>query len=570
MESQVITFITRLLSAAVSICILLWIIPLQKSRMRKWSVAAAYLIVEFWAGYLSFYLLSDSSSFIECCALEIFVCGIELLLCSLLTEKSVILLLELWFYGYIDTVASILFSYLISQAFPTYIPQHSAVGVWTNGKYVWVLCLVEAAALWGTYLTIQKKVFAKMSVKWFVRLMVIPAYFLDILGYFLYNTRYSNYLQYVLVGIITVLAVTVYYMYYLAYRQEKQEANRQIVAFIQFEYDYYGELRQKQEALNWIRHDLGNHLQVLQGMDIKEKNLWVEYKNRLIEYQKKLGYISYKVPDVRGSTRNEERKFPKYDILLGIILAAALGMSVCICRQMEGKGLLLILNWAVYAALSFQYLGRQKKFIRERNLELLKSKEGQEKRRNQKNCLEKSVSELEWEIACQLDKFNKDIPEDAGKKLLYMVDDVEKLPVTGSQVLDILLLDKLAACQEKQIIMKWELSLPKKLQIEEQDIISLFSNLLDNAIEAAAKAGQPRGIWIDTLRYANYWKITVRNSKEQGAHPVEENFLSGKAEKHRHGFGIRIIHYIAEKYEGKVYFSDAGAVFTVSIILKAF
>lgn len=89
--------------------------------------------------------------------------------------------------------------------------------------------------------------------------------------------------------------------------------------------------------------------------------------------------------------------------------------------------------------------------------------------------------------------------------------------------------------------------------IDEEDIYSLFSNLLDNTIEAVSKCPiekRTMGIRIEN-KLDQYVSITVYNYCIDSEF-VFSNELPKTTKKHEdiHGFGLKSVKRICEKYDG--------------------
>ena len=103
--------------------------------------------------------------------------------------------------------------------------------------------------------------------------------------------------------------------------------------------------------------------------------------------------------------------------------------------------------------------------------------------------------------------------------------------------------------------------------IGNQDICSLFSNLLDNAIEAYE--GNSDTPWLEILVEGDEdaLEIICRNSIYKSLRVDHNNrFLTTKAGKH--GYGSRIIRETAEKYGGEVVYHAGERELEVAVHLK--
>lgn len=122
---------------------------------------------------------------------------------------------------------------------------------------------------------------------------------------------------------------------------------------------------------------------------------------------------------------------------------------------------------------------------------------------------------------------------------------------TGNSFVDAILLSKTAVCREKNIDFSCSVQPLENLKINAVDLSSLLSNLLDNAMEAAAQTTEPF-VRLTIMKYNAYYTICVENSYK-GKEFLKENMgvlISTKSDKALHGYGTQIISDIAQKYDG--------------------
>lgn len=111
--------------------------------------------------------------------------------------------------------------------------------------------------------------------------------------------------------------------------------------------------------------------------------------------------------------------------------------------------------------------------------------------------------------------------------------------------------------------------------ISDYDKISLFGNLLDNAIEAAAKckAGEGKVEVKFFMRNGSLLILHIENSYVSGIRRAGGSLLSTKEDTVHHGLGIRIAKELAEKYEGSLELVEKGdrvtTLLTISVCFKA-
>lgn len=114
-----------------------------------------------------------------------------------------------------------------------------------------------------------------------------------------------------------------------------------------------------------------------------------------------------------------------------------------------------------------------------------------------------------------------------------------------------------------------KLSVPAKLPLPDNELCSLLSNLLDNAIEAAAASGaEDKTVELSVLRRESHLLIDVRNPVSQEVSPERRlSLVSTKQDSQLHGYGTRIIRGIAKRYNGVCRFDMEGDRFIASVML---
>ena len=142
---------------------------------------------------------------------------------------------------------------------------------------------------------------------------------------------------------------------------------------------------------------------------------------------------------------------------------------------------------------------------------------------------------------------------------------------TGNEALDTLLMEKGLYCHLHGI--DWTCVADGKL-LERIDVVDLFTmigNALDNAVEGAEKCGpdQYKSISVRIWKRDLFTVIQVENSFA-GDIPYENGLpKSSKGDDDNHGFGLRSIRTIAEKYGGTVSVKTEDQIFTLTILLPA-
>ena len=108
--------------------------------------------------------------------------------------------------------------------------------------------------------------------------------------------------------------------------------------------------------------------------------------------------------------------------------------------------------------------------------------------------------------------------------------------------------------------------------ISDADMISMFGNLIDNALEAAEKCDiGKREVQIKLFMGTNYFLIChIKNSFVVNIKKAGDKILSTKEDSKHHGLGIGIVKSLAEKYGGSLNLVQKEDVFLTTLTISAF
>ena len=229
-----------------------------------------------------------------------------------------------------------------------------------------------------------------------------------------------------------------------------------------------------------------------------------------------------------------------------------------------------ILSIVADIVLLFVLIRGSKKEKIEKELEELRLLNEIETERNE--LLEKSHQEL-YRMKTDFEKRIKEIAKnmESGKKadalkemdeLQKELDDTKRNVYCQNLIVNAVMSEKAKECKTKDISLEAELMIPGKIMIEPLHICSVFSNLLDNAIEAVeAFEGSENTIYVDSVIKGNYLFVKVIN-------PSTKEYVNRKRRKER-GYGTKILADIAKKYEGEYEASFRNGVYSATIMVKA-
>lgn len=158
---------------------------------------------------------------------------------------------------------------------------------------------------------------------------------------------------------------------------------------------------------------------------------------------------------------------------------------------------------------------------------------------------------------------------DAVREIENMISVYDATVKTGNDVLDVILTQKSLLCNDKRIKLGCMVSCSDFGEVSEGDLYALFGNILDNSIEAVNKIGDEdkRCITLDIHKVNRFVSIKVENYYD-GAIRFGEDGLpeTSKHDKENHGFGMRSIAAITEKYGGVITVSAEKGIFTLLIL----
>lgn len=161
------------------------------------------------------------------------------------------------------------------------------------------------------------------------------------------------------------------------------------------------------------------------------------------------------------------------------------------------------------------------------------------------------------------------VPQEEIRELERAINIYDMAFKTGNEALDVLMVEKLMVCESKNI--RFDCMMDGKFLsfMKQSDIYSLFGNAVDNAIEAvdriadeerrciSVKVRSEKGMLV--IHFENYYEGTITFSKGLPQ--------TTKEDKRYHGFGMKSIRMIVEKYDGHFSVKAQDGIFTLNILL---
>ena len=162
--------------------------------------------------------------------------------------------------------------------------------------------------------------------------------------------------------------------------------------------------------------------------------------------------------------------------------------------------------------------------------------------------------------------------EKAGEYLEQMEREIkiyETQNKTGNKVLDTILTSKSMHCQRHGIELKFMGEGQLLNFMEDMDISALFGNMLDNAIESVVKIKdrQKRLISLHVIQDKQFIRIRTENYCEENVQFQDGIPITTKKDKRFHGYGMKSMKKIVEKYGGSVMAGKVNNWFELKILI---
>ncbi len=157
---------------------------------------------------------------------------------------------------------------------------------------------------------------------------------------------------------------------------------------------------------------------------------------------------------------------------------------------------------------------------------------------NQLNCIQGLLKEKQYNKA-----------QEYTEKLTDTICEGMDVVNVNNPVINIILNQKYHMAEDKGIAMIFQLNDLSKVWLEEQDLVILISNLLDNAIEACDKSGD-KIIRLKIVLEKKEMVVSVKNTVNEPVQIGDDFIYTTKKDKRKHGFGIKNIQMVLDKYDG--------------------
>lgn len=180
--------------------------------------------------------------------------------------------------------------------------------------------------------------------------------------------------------------------------------------------------------------------------------------------------------------------------------------------------------------------------------------------------------DLKNELLCVFNFIDKNQNDEAKKYITKIADtklnQFHEYIKTSNEIIDAVINVKLNYAREKNIDIVCNIN-TDFCGFDENDIIRLFSNAIDNAIESCIKQKGGR-IKVNIENKRNYLCITIGNTIKSSVLENNSELKTTKKDSEYHGLGTQSMKNITEKYDGMIEFYENGNMFITNIMIKSF
>ena len=147
--------------------------------------------------------------------------------------------------------------------------------------------------------------------------------------------------------------------------------------------------------------------------------------------------------------------------------------------------------------------------------------------------------------------------------------DIKRRVWTGNQIADMLLEQKRTLAEQEGITFTIQAVPIAEWMFDDSETCSLLGNLLDNAIEACMRMDENANKWV-SVKIENQKQllfIKIENSVKKAPVMEKGRPVSVKGDKKRHGYGLKNVERVLNKYEGTIAYLSRDKAFQIKLLI---
>lgn len=278
-------------------------------------------------------------------------------------------------------------------------------------------------------------------------------------------------------------------------------------------------------------------------------------------------------------TEKANFKFPigLYFYPLAVISGLIIFWDICSKSNISNKYqiVLSILSAVLFASIIILFISYQRNIEKENDLMIMQNElQRANTDKNYYNILEKQNEELKI-YAHDAKKHLAAIQElnnnpEIDKYIVEMTNRLKSHNNTchsGNHTLDVIINKYDTECKIKSVDFSFDLKLANLKMVEDYDLVTVISNLLDNAIEASVES-EKHFITVKTKKVNTYDSLIITNSCDMTPIAVNNELRTTKKYKKVHGLGIKSVLKTLKKYDGDLEweYNDKNKEFITTVI----
>ena len=293
-------------------------------------------------------------------------------------------------------------------------------------------------------------------------------------------------------------------------------------------------------------------------------------------------YVTYYcqfVRRVRGFDLASMRERPM-TLMIAAVIVVVIGFDVVVKSLMADGASLAnsIALRAVHAGICLFLLGVEYDILYRRQLrsELVTLERLQDERARQYKITQESIDainvrchDIRYNIQCLMSESGS--PNQLLDDIMREVNVYDSVVSTDNKPLDTVLTEKSLLCAQEGITLSCMVDGEALDFMSGQDTYALFGNALDNAMEAVRKVTDPerRIIALEVSQHLQLVSVHIENYFDGELRRDGNRLLSTKEVSGLHGYGMRSMELIAERYGGTLSATAVGDVFHLNIVLAS-
>jgi sensor histidine kinase regulating citrate/malate metabolism len=138
---------------------------------------------------------------------------------------------------------------------------------------------------------------------------------------------------------------------------------------------------------------------------------------------------------------------------------------------------------------------------------------------------------------------------------------------TNHAVVDAVINQKYRYAQMKGITVIMMVNDLSDLSIDEEDLVTVLSNILDNAVEACENLLEDKIVKLKITTDNDQLLIAVQNPVTEPILIVNNRIVTSKEDKKEHGIGLLNIYAVVEKYNGTCAIQCKNGWFHLTVLM---